>query len=165
MTSAEALERRRSSTSGLETAVMDNVVVRAGYAQEREGFERAVRIVRSLGRPVGSVRLPAGETPCDRVGIDPDGGTSRTGTCLAGQRTVTVVDAKGDLRLPGATASRASVRVTRALTDDRYEPSRRIRATGQFVVARVRLENTPTSPWSGSRPTSSWTVAATSPTA
>lgn len=146
VTSAEALERRRESTSGLETAVMDNVVVRAGYAQEREGFERAVRIVRSLGRPVGSVRLPAGETPCDRAGIDPDGGTSRTGTCLAGQRTVTIADAEGDLRLPGATASRASVRVTRTLTDDRYEPTRRIRAAGQFVVARVRIENTADEP-------------------
>lgn len=143
----EALERRREISAGSgESTVVGNVLVRSAFRDEREGYARALRIVRSLGRPASSVRLPPEDVPCEKAGIDPDGGDTKTGVCLDGQQVVAIAGAEETLRLPTATVSRTAQRVTRTLVDRRYGTTRRTRARGQFVVVRVRVENTADDP-------------------
>lgn len=143
----DALERRREiSVGSSETAVVGNVLVRSAFRDEKEGFARALRIVRTLGKPASSVRLPPEDTPCEKAGIDPDGGDTKTGTCLDGQQIVTVVGPRDTLELPSATVTRTTQRVSRELVDRRYGTTRRTRAQGQFVTVRARVENTADAP-------------------
>jgi hypothetical protein len=140
-------ERRRDSGIGGEAVAVGNVLVRGGYGSDDTGFRRAVPIVQSLGKPVSAVRLAPEDTPCARAGIDPDGGTTRTGTCLLGPRTVTVVGNDEELRLPTTTISRVRTRTADSLARPSFGgPSRRLRPRGRFVIVTARVENTSNAP-------------------
>lgn len=143
----EALERRREISVGSgESAIVGNVLLRSAFRDQSGGFARALRIVRTLGRPASSARLPPEDVACEEAGIDPDGGDTKTGTCLDGQQIVTVVGPRDTLELPSATVTRATQRVSRELVDRRYGTTRRTRAQGQFVTIRARVENTTDAP-------------------
>jgi hypothetical protein len=148
----ESFDRRReyAGSTGSEK-IVKNVILRS-IGSEPEEFERVARIVGSLGTPVAQVKLAPEDTPCSKLGIDPDGGTGKTGTCLEGQQTVTVVDAKGPLELPLATLTSVDQKIGRTLTSKRFGTTRRIRAQGAFVAVRVKVENTGNSPLTGLRP-------------
>jgi len=147
-TDADALERRMDTISSEQTVVVDNVLLRNGYeTADGNGFARVSRIVRSLGRPLSALKLPPEDVSCDRAGIDPDGGEGKTGTCLEGAQTVTVVPADGTLVLPNQTVSKPVVRVSRTVTSERYGSARTLRARGQFVAVRTRIENTSNGPF------------------
>lgn len=148
----ESFDRRRevSVSSGAEK-VVKNVVLR-GIGTDPAEFERVSRIVGSLGTPADQVQLPPEDTPCTKLGIDPDGGTGKTGTCLDQQQTVTVVDAKGPLELPLATVGSLDQKIGRTLTSRRFGITRRVKAQGAFVAVRVKIENTSDAPLTGLRP-------------
>ncbi|MDO9409559.1 hypothetical protein [Patulibacter sp.] len=148
----ESFKRRRefASSTGTEK-VVKNVVLR-GIGSDDVEFQRVARIVGSLGTPVAQVRLAPEDTPCSKLGIDPDGGTGKTGTCLDRQQTVTVVDAKGPLELPLATVGSLDQKIGRTLTSKRFGTTRRVRAQGAFVAVRVKIENTSDAPLTGLRP-------------
>jgi hypothetical protein len=147
----ETLERRRRITSSGPSKVAENVIV-TGLSSDPDEFARVSRIVESLGTPVDRVRLPPEDTPCAKQGIDPDGGTGKTGTCLEKQQTVTVVDSAGPLRLPAVAVTRLTQRIGRSLTTRRFGLPRTVRARGAFVAIRVRVENTSDAPLTSLRP-------------
>lgn len=147
----ESMERRREFTVGGDQKVVKNVIVRS-IGTEDAGYQRTLRIVESLGTPAEQVQLPSEDTPCQKQGIDPDGGTGKTGTCLEQQQAVTVVDAKGPLELPNVTITRLQQRVGRTLTTNRFGLRRTVRAQGAFVAVRVRVENTSDAPLTSLRP-------------
>jgi hypothetical protein len=143
----DALERRQEVSSSGQALRVDNVLLRGGYGSgENATFRRLAAIVRSLGRPLSAVRLPAADTPCARQGIDPDGGDGKAGTCLEGGQTVTVVPTDAPLVLPERTVSRPVTTLSRTVTTRRYGTARTLRARGQFVLVRTRVENTSNAP-------------------
>lgn len=144
----DALERRREAMGSGQVLTNENVLLRGGYGSDEDAaYRRVATIVRSLGRPLSSVRLPPEDVPCERQGIDPDGGSGRTGSCLDGLQTVTVVPADGVLTLPGETVAKPVTKIARTVTSRRYGSTRTLRATGQFVTVRVRIENTSNAPF------------------
>jgi hypothetical protein len=147
----ETMERRRRTVSGGPSKAVENVIV-TGLSSDADEFARVSRIVESLGTPVDRVRLPPEDTPCAKQGIDPDGGTGKTGTCLEKQQTVTVVDAAGPLELPVVTVARLTQRIGRSLTTRRFGLRRTVRARGAFVAIRARIENTSDAPLTSLRP-------------
>lgn len=148
----ETFDRRREySASTGDELVVKNVVLR-GIGGDDAEFQRVARIVRSLGTPVGQVKLAPEDTPCAKLGIDPDGGTTKGGTCLENQQTVTVVDAKGPLTLPLAKVTSLQQKIGRTLTSKRFGITRRVRADGAFVAIKVKIENTSDAPLTSIRP-------------
>jgi hypothetical protein len=83
------------------------------------------------------VRLPAADTPCARLGIDP--ATHGTGTCKQGAQTVVVVTRGHRLVLPSVTISRVTVRRARRVGSGRF--GQRAVARGRFVVITFRASN------------------------
>jgi len=84
--------------------------------------------------------VPAAERPCAQVGIDPDAGTGKEGTCRLEGVRVSVVGSGGELRTPVLNARLKASRVTRTIP-----PATRFgqteRARGRFVVVSYSLEN------------------------
>lgn len=144
----DTLKRRQEGMSSGQVLTVDNVLLRGGYGSADDaGYRRVSTILRSLGKPLSSVHLPPEDTPCERAGIDPDGGTGRTGTCLDGVQTVTVVPADETLTLPGETVSKPVTKVARTVKTRRYGTTRTLRARGRFVTVRTRIENTSNVPF------------------
>lgn len=142
----DALERQEETIGSGPSARIENLLVRGYGSDEDAGFRRVVAVLRTLGRPLSSVRLAPEDTPCESLGIDPDGGDSKTGTCLEGAQTVTVVPADGTLTLPTETVSKPVTRIARSVTSRRYGTARTLRARGQFVTVAARIENTSNAP-------------------
>lgn len=132
--------------------VVRNVVVQGtGRPEGAAGFRRVVTIVRSLDDPASAARIRPQDLPCARVGIDPDGGTGRTGTCLSGAQAVTVVAADGELRLDDVVVSRPVARITASVrTRSSAAPPRlRSRSGGRLLVVRARIRKATDAPYLG----------------
>jgi hypothetical protein len=112
--------------------VYDNVLVEATSSDpdDAAAFRRVLRVFDTLGKPADEVKLPPGETPCERAGIDPDGGGTKEGTCKLGQQTLTVVNRGSPLKVPGKAIELGKVRIGSTITSRRYGITRRVRAKG-----------------------------------
>lgn len=133
--------------------IIDNVVVEGtGSSTGQDGFKRAVQIFSSLGKPASSVKLPPEETPCEKVGIDPEGGSGKEGVCKQEQKTLTIANFDSPLKVKGRTLSGLRVRTGKILTSRRFGLIRRFRAKGGFIVASFKVANTGDEPLSSLRP-------------
>jgi len=134
--------------------VIDNVVIEGtGSSTGAEGFERAAQIFSSLGKPASSVKLPPEETPCEKAGIDPDGGAGKEGVCKgADQKTLTIANSDSPLKVKGRTLSGLRVKRGKIITSRRFGLIRRFRAKGGFIAASVKVANTGDEPLSSLRP-------------
>jgi hypothetical protein len=131
-----------------EHKVYDNVLVEATSSDPdaAAGFRRVLRVFDTLGKPTDQVKLPPEETPCERAGIDPDGGGKKEGTCKLGQQTLTVVNRGSTLKVAGKSIELGKVRIGSTITSRRYGFTRRVRAKGAFVGIAYRLSNRGTDP-------------------
>lgn len=134
--------------------IIDNVIIEGtrSSSEDDEGFQRAVQVLSNLGKPGGEVRLPPEETPCQKAGIDPEGGLGKQGVCKDGQTTVTVANAANGLKVEGRTLSGLSVKSGKTLVTRRYGLTRRFRAKGTFIVASFKVTNTGREPLDSLRP-------------
>jgi hypothetical protein len=107
-----------------EHKVYDNVLVEATSSDPdaAAGFRGVLWVFDSLGKPADQVKLPPEETPCERAGIDPDGGGKKEGTCKLGQQTLTVVNRGSTLKIPEPCAHPADRRPERLRRDDQLRP-------------------------------------------
>lgn len=80
------------------------VIEGTGSSTGEAGFKRAVRILSSLGKPAGEVKLPPQEIPCQKAGISPEGPSGKEGVCKADQKTITIANADGALKVDGRTS-------------------------------------------------------------
>lgn len=141
-------------TTGLNK-VIDNVVVQSGGTDDRarQGFRRMVGVLSSLGKPASAAKLAPEDTPCDKAGIDPEGGDGKAGSCVAeDQKTVKVVNADGRLELPGKTISGLRVGTGQTLTQREFGSTERDTSSGRYVIVSVQIENTGDEPLTSLRP-------------
>lgn len=136
----------RSSTGGYTaTKLYDNVVVEWIAGDERKTDERWARlttILGNLGKPADQIELPPEETPCEQQNISPSG-AGKEGTCKLGERTLTIVNRDGELKLPVTTVSDVELKVGGAIVSRRFGLVKRIRPKeGAFVLVRYTVENT-----------------------
>lgn len=148
-TALEAITKRPPSGG---RKIIDNVIIEGtGSSTGAEGFKRAVRIFSSLGKPASAVKLPPEETPCEKAGIDPEGGSGKEGVCKEDQKTLTIANSDSALKVEGRTLSGLRVKKGDVLTSRRFGLVRRFRAKGAFIGATFKVANTGEEPLSSLR--------------
>jgi hypothetical protein len=138
------------STAGGWTATKfyDNVVL-TWIADEKKTdarYNRLTTILANLGKPANEVKLPPEDTPCAKQHIDPVG-PGKEGTCKLDEKTLTIVNRDGTLKLAAATASGVELKIGRELVSRRFGIVERHRPReGAFVLVKYRIKNTGKNP-------------------
>lgn len=147
----ETLDRITNSASQGEENVYDNVVVTIASASSDVGdagqAQRLQRIFETLGTPPEEVELPPEETPCEEVGIAPEGGGEKEGTCRFEQFTLTIANADNDLEVEDKTLSDLRLATGDLIVEPEvFGPPDRFRARGSYIATQVDIENTGNQP-------------------
>jgi hypothetical protein len=117
-----------------------NVVLQWEAGRTRRADARFDRLDAALARtvnPRAKVKLPAQDTPCAQLGIDPP--RSGTGTCKEGAQTVVVTTRGHRLVLPDVTVTRVRVSVVRRVRSSGFGQG--AVARGRFVIVRFHVAN------------------------
>jgi hypothetical protein len=139
----------RSSAGGwTATKFYDNVVL-TWIADDKKTdgrYKRLTTILSNLGKPADEIKLPPEETPCAKQNIDP-AGPGKEGTCKLDEKTLTIVNRDGTLRLAAATASDVELKIGKEIVTRRFGLVERHRPKeGAFVLVKYKLKNTGKSP-------------------
>jgi hypothetical protein len=140
---------RRSSAGGwTATKFYDNVVLTwiADAKKTDARYRRLTTILSNLGKPANEIKLPPEETPCAKQNISPSG-PGKEGTCKLDEKTLTIVNRDGTLKLAVATAGGVELKMGREIVTHRFGLVERHRPKeGAFVLVKYRLKNTGKSP-------------------
>jgi hypothetical protein len=137
-------ERSTAGTGWTATRFYDNVVL-TWIADEKKTdarYNRLTTILANLGKPANEVKLPPEDTPCAKQHIDPVG-PGKAGACKLDEKTLTIVNRDGTLKLAAATASNVELKIGREIVSRRFGIVERHRPReGAFVLVKYRLKNT-----------------------
>jgi hypothetical protein len=139
----------RSASGGwTATKFYDNVVL-TWIADEKKTdarYKRLTTILGNLGRPASEIKLPPEETPCQKQNIDP-AGPGKEGTCKLDEKTLTIVNRDGTLKLAAGTAGGVELKIGKAIATRRFGLVQRHRPKeGAFVLVKYKLKNTGKNP-------------------
>jgi hypothetical protein len=141
----------RSGAGGwTATRFYDNVVLTwiADEKKTDDRYKRLTTILSNLGKPANEIKLPPEETPCAKQNIDP-AGPGKEGTCKLDEKTLTIVNRDGTLKLAAATASDVELKIGKEIVTRRFGlVERHSPREGAFVLVKYRLKNTGKSPLS-----------------
>jgi hypothetical protein len=136
----------RSSAGGgwTATTLYDNVVL-TWIADEKKTdarYKRLTTILSNLGKPADEIKLPPEETPCAKQNISPSG-PGKEGTCKLDEKTLTIVNRDGTLKLAAATAGGVELKVGKEIVTHGFGLVERHRPKeGAFVLVKYKLKNT-----------------------
>jgi hypothetical protein len=137
-------ERSTSGSGWTATRFYDNVVLTwiADDKKTDARYDRLTTILANLGKPANEIKLPPEDTPCAKQHIDPVG-PGKEGTCKLDEKTLTIVDRDGTLKLAAATASDVELKIGKELVSRRFGLVERHRPRdGSFVLVKYKLKNT-----------------------
>ncbi len=139
----------RSPSGGwIATKFYGNVVL-TWIADEKKTdarYRRLTTILGNLGKPANEIKLPPEETPCQKQSIDP-AGPGKEGTCKLDEKTLTIVNRDGTLKLAVATAGDVELKLGKAILTRRFGlVERRRPKEGAFVLVKYKLKNTGKNP-------------------
>jgi len=139
----------RSASGGwTATKFYDNVVL-TWIADEKKTdarYKRLTTILGNLGKPASEIKLPPEETPCQKQNIDP-AGPGKEGTCKLDEKTLTIVNRDGTLKLAAGTAGGVELKIGKAIATRRFGLVQRHRPKeGAFVLVKYKLKNTGKNP-------------------